>query len=84
MPALRSAIASSIASEHVGSRLSRTSEMAGKKTTESSPAAISAAALAGVTTSRVRPICVAATMNGSEVACIRTATGMRSRGITDR
>ena len=53
-------------------------------TTESRPAAISAAALAGVTTSSARPTAVAATMKGSDVACMSTATGTRSRGMTGR
>ena len=45
---------------------------------------MSAAALAGVTTSSASPTAVAATMNGSDVACISTATGSRSRGMTER
>ena len=49
---MRAAVASSIAREHFGSRLSSTRESAGKMTTESRPAAMSAAALAGVTTSQ--------------------------------
>ena len=81
---MRAAIASSIAREHFGSRLSSTRESAGKMTTESRPAAMSAAALAGVTTSSARPTAVAATMKGSDVACMSTATGTRSRGMTGR
>ena len=80
LTAVRAAVASSIAREHFGSRLSSTRESAGKMTTESSPAAMSAAALAGVTTSSARPTAVAATMNGSDVACISTATGTAGAG----
>jgi len=84
MPALRAVIDSSIATAHFGSRLSSTSDSAGKITTDRRPAATSAAAFAGVTTCSVRPTDVAATMNGSDVACMSTATGTRSRGITGR
>ena len=45
---------------------------------------MSAAALAGVTTSSVSPTAVAATMNGSDVACMSTATATRSRGMIER
>ena len=80
----RSAIASSIACEHFGSRLSSTRESAGKMTTESRPAAISAAALAGVTTFQRRgPTAVAATMKGIDVACMSSGDGHAlARGTT--
>ena len=45
--------------------------------TDSSPAATKAAALARVTTPSCTPICVAATMNGSEVACRTPAIAAR-------
>ena len=52
---------------------SSASPVAGKITTDSRPAAISAALVAASMTPRSRPIAVAATMNGSEVACSRPA-----------
>ena len=51
----------------------RPSATGGKATTERSPALTSAAAVTGVTWPRMRPIWVAVTMNGSDVACSRPA-----------
>ena len=45
---------------------------------------MSAAALAGVTTFSSSPTAVAATMNGSDVACMSTATAGRARGMHRR
>jgi len=58
---------------------SRRSAAGGKTTTDSRPAHTSAAPLTGESSPSSMPICVAVTMNGSDVACSRPAANAARR-----